>query len=74
MAIGFTTPWRGQYKLEWMKSWTYKAPDYVEVLLSRISELEAAIEDHHYEKTLRTRGFNNDWVDLRLYKVMKEEK
>jgi hypothetical protein len=42
-------------------------------LLREIHRLRSAIKEHHYEKTLRTQGFNNDWVDLQLYKVAEEE-
>jgi hypothetical protein len=33
----------------------------------RVKELEDAIEKHHYEITLRTQGFDNDWVNKELY-------
>ena len=39
-------------------------------LNARVRELEKAIEEHHYQITLRTQGFDNDWVNKKLYAVL----
>ena len=41
-------------------------------LISRCRELEKAIEEHHYQITLRTQGFDNDWVNKELYAVLEQ--